>query len=212
MKFSRQNAWFLKMDIRKYFDSISHVVLKKLLLRRFKDVCVLKNFEQIIDSYESATGRGVPIGNLTSQYFANHYLAVLDHFVKENLRVSCYVRYMDDFVLWHDEPEFLKRAAKTLETFLAEELRLSLKPPWLNRSSQGMTYLGFRVFPDKIVLSHRSRYRFRRKLRMMTEYFATGRWDELTYARHLETLFAFVCHAKSDDFRRRAMQEVGIDS
>gem|GEM_PF-5129293 len=74
----------------------------------------------------------------------------------------------------------------------------------------GMTFLGFRVFSDKIVLSHRSRYRFRRKLRVMTANFASGEWDESTYARHLETLFAFVCHAKSEGFRRRAMQEAGI--
>ncbi|MCL2120009.1 MAG: DNA polymerase [Planctomycetaceae bacterium] len=183
-RFSRKNIWFLKLDIRKYFDSISRDVLKRLLFRRFKDVCVLQNFEQIIDSYESESGRGVPIGNLTSQYFANHYLAVLDHFVKEQLRVGCYVRYMDDFVLWHDDVNFLKQAARTLENFLAEELRLTVKPPFLNRCDHGMTFLGFRVFPDKIVLSHRSRYRFRRKLRAMTEHFASGAWDESTYARH----------------------------
>ena len=212
-EFSRSNAWFLKLDIRKYFHSISHVVLKKILQHRFKDVCVLGNFEKIIDSYEHTadTQSGVPIGSLTSQFFANHYLAVMDHFIKEHLKAGCYVRYMDDFVLWSDEPEFLKRTVRTLKDFLAQELRLSLKPPVLNRCPQGMTFLGFRVFPDKIVLSHRSRYRFRRKLRMMTEYFETGLWDELTYSRHLETLFAFIRHARSDSFRMRAMQEAGID-
>ena len=209
--FCRRNTWFLKLDVRKYFDSISHNVLKKLLLLRFKDVFVLENFEQIIDSYESATGCGVPIGNLTSQYFANHYLATMDHFVKEHLKVGCYVRYMDDFVFWNDNLKVLKRVAGTLQNFVRDELRLSLKTPIFNRCSQGMTFLGFRIFPEKMVLSHRSRYRFRRKLRTMTEYFESGNWDELTYSRRLETLFAFVRHAHSEGFRRRAMQEVGID-
>jgi len=211
--FCRQNTWFLKLDVRKYFDSISHDTLKKMLFRRFKDVFVIENFNNIIDSYESEvdTRCGVPIGNLTTQFFANHYLAVMDHFVKEHLKIGCYVRYMDDFVLWSDNLKFLKRTAKTLENFVTNELWLSLKPPILNRCSQGMTFLGFRIFPNKMVLSHRSRYRFRRKLRMMTEYFKSGIWDELTYARHLETLFAFVRHAHSEGFRRRAMQEAGID-
>ena len=209
--FSRQNSWYLKLDVRKYFDSISHAVLKKLLIRRFKDIYILENFNKIIDSHDSDMQRGVPIGSLTSQFFANHYLAVMDHFVKERLKIHCYVRYMDDFVLWGDDPDFLKSTARTLKDYLADELQLTLKPPTLNRCSQGMTFLGFRIFPDKMVLSHRSRYRFRRKLRTMTENFESGTWDESTYARHLETLFAFVRHAKSEGFRRRAMQEAGID-
>jgi len=209
--FSRNNTWFLKLDIRKYFDSISHVVLKKHLARRFKDIDVLENFNKIIDSHGSDVQQGVPIGSLTSQFFANHYLAIMDHFIKEHLKVGHYVRYMDDFVLWSDHLEFLKTQGRILEDFLRDELQLSLKTPILNRCSQGMTFLGFRIFPDKMVLSHRSRYRFRRKLRVMTRHFETGIWDESTYAQRLETLFAFVRHAKSDGFRRRAMQEAGID-
>ena len=211
LSFSRQNAWFLKLDIRRYFVSISHIVLKKLLARRFKDIYVLENFNKIIDSHGSDIQQGIPIGSLTSQFFANHYLAVMDHFVKERLNVRSYVRYMDDFVLWSNDLDFLKKTQQTLKDFLTEELQLSLKPSVLNHCSHGMTFLGFRIFPDKMVLSHRSRYRFRKKLRLMTACFESGHWDESTYAQRLETLFAFVRHARSDSFRRRAMQEAGID-
>ena len=211
MVYCRQNTWYLKLDIRKYFDSISHVVLKKQLFQRFKDIFVLENFNRLVDSYESVPLHGVPIGSLTSQFFANHYLSAMDHFIKEDLKTRCYVRYMDDFILWDDDVDSLKRKFYMVERFLSEELCLSLKPRCLNRCSHGLTFLGFRLFPDIMVLSHRSRYRFRRKIRTMTEHYETGMWDEPTYARHLETLFAFVRHAKSKDFRYRVMQEVGID-
>jgi len=101
--FARRYAWYLKMDIRKYFDSIDHETLRHLLTRRFKDTKVLAIFSRVIESYATAHGKGVPIGNLLSQHWANFYLGLFDHWVKETLRVNGYVRYMDDFILWHNE-------------------------------------------------------------------------------------------------------------
>ena len=89
MQFQKQYAYYLKMDIRKYFDSIDHHILLRMLHRRFKDPILMSIFEQIIRSYQVSPGKGVPIGNLTSQYFANHYLALLDHFVKGIYLGSC---------------------------------------------------------------------------------------------------------------------------
>lgn len=90
--FTRHSGWFLKLDVKKFFESVHHQVLKKQLERLFKDKQVLDIFCQIINSYEAHSERGLPIGNLTSQYFANHYLSGLDHFIKENLRIKKYVR------------------------------------------------------------------------------------------------------------------------
>ena len=101
--FSRPGDWYLKMDVRKYFDSIHHGVLKGLLRRRFKDPVLLALLDGVINSYAASPGRGVPIGNLTSQFFANHYLAILDHRLKEIMHCRRYVRYMDDFVVWDSE-------------------------------------------------------------------------------------------------------------
>ena len=86
-KYTKKYDWYLKLDVSKFFDSIHHGVLKQQLLRLFKEKEVLDIFGKIIDSYTTSPERGVPIGNLTSQYFANHYLAALDHFVKENCNV-----------------------------------------------------------------------------------------------------------------------------
>lgn len=78
-----------------------------MLANRFKDKVLLKVLSQIIDSYQAIAGKGLPIGNLTSQYFANHYLAFADHHIKEKLHASAYVRYMDDMVIWADDRNLL---------------------------------------------------------------------------------------------------------
>ena len=90
------------LDIRKYFDSVSHEHLLAVLTRKFKDAGLLAWFERILARHETEAGRGLPIGSLTSQHFANFYLGVLDRFVKEVLRRQFYVRYMDDFAVWGD--------------------------------------------------------------------------------------------------------------
>ena len=105
VKFHRSSRYFIKMDVKKYFDSIDHLILKILLKRIIKDERVNSLFCKIIDSYntQSTVEKGVPIGNLTSQYFANHYLAYSDHYIKQELKIKKYVRYMDDMIIWGDD-------------------------------------------------------------------------------------------------------------
>ena len=93
--YQKKFACFLKLDVRKYFDTLSHAYLKEKLKRLYKDKALLAVFNKIINSYCVFPCKGVPIGNLTSQYFANHALAYADHFVKEKLQVKGYARYMD---------------------------------------------------------------------------------------------------------------------
>ena len=122
-KKARTHKYFLKLDVRKYFDNIDHLVLKKLLSKIIKDVECLNLLFALIDSYgmvvstgsttassdsTTASGKGLPIGNLTSQFFANYYLSLLDHYVLEQLKPCGYVRYMDDFLLFDDSKEKLK--------------------------------------------------------------------------------------------------------
>lgn len=93
--------------------------------------------------------RGLPVGNLTSQFFANIYLNKLDHFVKQSLGYQAYVRYMDDFILFSDDPQELKQALKQIDKFVQQELELRIKPQSVhfNRVSHGIPYLGYRIFP-----------------------------------------------------------------
>ena len=210
LSFSCVGDWYLKMDIRKYFDSIDHGVLRTLLSMRFKDRTVLRIFDSIIASYETSPGKGIPIGNLTSQYFANHYLAPLDHHIKENLRHHRYVRYMDDFVIWSGSKESLIATAKDVEGFLRERLKLKMKPVCLNACGRGMTFLGYRVFPNGAGLARRSRERFRSKALSYTRLFDEGIWDESELARHMEPLLSFVRRGASRAFRERVINECGL--
>lgn len=161
--FQEKHRWFLKLDIRKYFDSIDHGVLIALLAKRFKEPVLLGVLKQIIESYQVEQGKGVPIGNLTSQYFANFYLAFADRYIKQELKIKAYVRYMDDMVLWSNDKQKLKDAAEQVEVFLEETLRLKLKIKLLNRTSHGLSFVGYRIFEGITKLNNRSKNRFIKK-------------------------------------------------
>lgn len=113
--------------MKKYFDSISHSKLATLFAAKFKDKALLNLFDKLLASYCVTEGRGLPIGNLTSQYFANFYLGVFDHYAKERMKVKGYVRYMDDALLFADTMEEIKALLHTAKRFLEDELLLTLK-------------------------------------------------------------------------------------
>ena len=200
-KYTKRYAFFLKLDVRKFFASIHHGVLKNQLERMFKDVRLLSIFSQIIDSYADSPDRGVPIGNLSSQYFANHYLSGLDHFVKEKLRLP-YVRYMDDMILWHDDKQVLKNAFLSVQEYVEDRLLLSLKPKLLNHSKYGLPFLSYIVFPYDVKLGKRSRKRFIKKIKALDEKYHSGEWDEATCRHRGLSLVAFTNHANALNWRK----------
>ena len=191
-QFARRNQWVLKCDIRKFFPSVDHQILLPLLTRKIKDAEVLRLLQVIIDHsnpQEVVPGffpdddlftplerrRGLPIGNQTSQFFANVMLDPLDHFVKETLRCRCYVRYCDDFVILDDDPERLKELRNRIAQFLCT-LRLWLHPNKrvISRTQDGVRFLGYRVWPEQRKLPQANLHRFRRRLRWMQQQYAAG--------------------------------------
>lgn len=162
--FASHYHWFAKLDVCKYFDTISHDVLTRQLCRLFKDRQLLLYFRDIIDSYETTPQRGLPIGNLTSQYFANHYLAVADHYVKERLHVPAMVRYMDDIILFDNDKEMLKHNIAMYDEYVSDHLQLRLHPMVLNSTATGIPFLGYVVYPTCLRLNERSRRRFSQKM------------------------------------------------
>jgi RNA-directed DNA polymerase len=197
------HQWFLKLDVRKFFESVHHGVVRAQLARMFKDPLLLEILGKILDSYEASPARGLPIGNLTSQYFANHYLSGLDHYIKEGLGIRAYVRYMDDMVLWHDKKTVLQAAQKAIETWVLEQLLSTLKPAQLSRTAQGLPLLGYLVKPYHVRLLQQSKVRFMRKFCLAEARLAVGEWSDVTYQRHVLPLLAFTQHANTVDFRRQ---------
>jgi len=202
-EYHRHYRWFLKLDVRKYFESIDHAVLKAQLHRLFREKHLLVMLEKIIDSYATTAQKSVPIGNLTSQYFANHYLSVADHWIKEELRIPAYVRYMDDMVLWHNDREFLLDVGYRLQEFAATELKLWFKPFCLNSPETGLPFLGYLLFPGRVRLTQHSKRRFILKSALYAGYLQRGQWSQKEYANHAMPLVAFTEYADAVEFRKK---------
>jgi RNA-directed DNA polymerase len=206
--FCASRTWFLKMDIRRYFPSIDHEVLLACLSNKIKDPDLLRMFRRIVAEYYTEPGRGLPIGALTSQHFANFYLAPLDRFAKEHLRFDAFVRYMDDFVIWSDDKSRLKRALQAIRQFLADRLRLELKPvPFINRTAHGMDFLGYRLYPGRTCLTKRNRLRLRRRLGRYATAWETGELSDRALQERLTALTAFVDGTGSPTERKRVFDE-----
>ena len=209
--YCRRFDWFLKMDIRRYFDSIDHMIALRLLSRRFKDRELLLLFQRLLDTYHIQTGQGVPIGNLISQHLANFYLGPFDHWIKEELGVKGYVRYMDDFLVFGGNKNDLKIKLDRIRAYLKDQLKLELKENvQLNRCKCGIPFLGMRVFPNVIRLSRPSKQRFSKKFRYYEHQWIKGKWSEKTLARRMTPLVQFTKAANTNDFRRSIIQRFGV--
>lgn len=204
--YTRKYPWFLKLDMRKFFASIPHSVLKSQLRRLFKDPKLLIIFDAIIDSYPTENKRGLPIGNLTSQYFVNHYLNGLDHFTKEKLLCKAYVRYMDDLVIWHFDKKELKNIYAKIQFFVENELLLSLKPEILNQTKKGLPFLGYLIYPHHTRLKQQSKQRFIKKYQAIERDYATGKRTAEECQRKMLPLIAFTQHADAKEFRSQVIQ------
>ncbi len=220
-QFARSSPYVLQCDIKKYFPSIDHSILKTLIRRKIKCKDTLWLIDTIIDNsneqlpvIEHFLGddllaplqrkRGLPIGNLTSQFFANCYLDSFDHFVKEQLKIKKYVRYVDDFALFDDDWQFLAETRIAIEEYLAK-LRLKIHPikSQLFETKQGANFLGFRILPDRIRVRTENLRRARRRLgRLQTEY-ADGKIDWLDVSRSLQSWVAHLDHGNTWQLRKK---------
>jgi len=213
-QYSRRHPYFLQLDVRKFFDSVDQAVLRRLLAGRFKDRALLLLFTTILDSYATEPGKGLPIGSLTSQHFANFYLAPLDHFVKETLRVPGYVRYMDDFVLFDEDRERLRAVRTAVEEFLRMELGLELKHSGvLDRTTSGVGFLGLLVRPSHVRLMGKTKRRVRRKLQRLVGEHEQGVADATTLSLRATALLARTRQVRARGLRVRWIQQfAGVEA
>lgn len=205
--FVRRYPYFLKCDIAKYFESVDHATLKALLARIFKDPRLLELLNQIINHQApgAPSGKGLPIGNLTSQHFANLYLGELDHFVQGELRPRAYLRYMDDFILFHESKDDLHKALAQIRTFAENVLRLSLKDKAtiIAPVSGGVPYLGFRIFPGLIRLQRANLVRLRKKIAARERDYTRGYISEEDLLRSMNSMIAHASHGNITALMRK---------
>ena len=210
-QFARRFRYVLKADIQKFFPSLDHDILQALVARKIKDPHVLWLVDQIIDHSNpqeevlnwfpgddlftpSERRRGIPIGNQTSQFFANVYLDPLDHFVKERLGIQGYVRYVDDFLVFSDDKSRLPTCANRSGTFWSACGCGSIpKKSVIFPVKDGIRFLGYRVFPTHRLLAKENVRRFRRRVRGMQEDYAAGR---VSYAEIYQRLMSWIGHAR----------------
>lgn len=167
----------LKADIRHYFQTVDQQVLMGILARRVRDEQLLSLIRLILENHKTEVpGRGMPLGNLTSQFFANIYLAELDNFVKHELRARFYIRYVDDFVILGQDRARLHQWKGEIEAFLEEELGISLHPDKTKivRLRDGVPLVGFRVFQHYKLLKKSNLRRLERRVSLLKDGIATG--------------------------------------
>jgi retron-type reverse transcriptase len=203
-RYCRKYEYFLKCDIKKYFASIHHQVLKQILNDKIKDPELLWLLEIIIDCSESSE-KGIPIGNLTSQHFANFYLDKMDHFIKDVLQVKGYLRYMDDFILFGPDKVQLHILKAKVSDYLSGTLRLDLKEPstLVAPCHTGVPFLGFRIFPCTIRIKKENKNRWLKNLKNRVREFEEGLIDEEKYSRCLSSITEHLKIANTYHFRRK---------
>lgn len=221
VEYARTSKYILQCDIRQYFPSIDLEILKHQIRRKIKCQETLWLIERIIDgSNEQNTvleyfpgdelltplerRRGLPIGNLTSQFFANVYLNGFDHYIKESLKIKRYVRYVDDFCLFSDDHAQLLEARIAIEAYLAT-LRLRIHPikSQCFATENGATFLGFRVYGDRIRVRNDNLRRGRNRLKEIQQKYRSG---ELPLQSLTQRLKSWEAHLKHGDTYRLRQQ------
>lgn len=159
-------GFVLKCDIRKFFDSIDHEILFDLISKKVRNKKLLHLIWQTIDSFHYTKGKGLPLGNVTSQLFANIYMNKFDQFIKHTIKAKYYIRYCDDFIILHKSKDFLESLVFIIFDFLLRELKIELHPRKveIRKIIQGVDFLGYVVKPNYRVLRTNTKNRIISKL------------------------------------------------
>ncbi len=217
--------YFMKVDVREYFDSIDHGILMGMIARRIRCRPTLRLVRKIMDSHETVRDhsgffpgdtlftpyerrRGLPIGNLTSQLFANLYLDGFDHFVKERLRVKGYIRYTDDMVLFSNSKKELWRWRDRMAEYLESlRLRFNSRKTQVAPVKEGVEFLGFRLYPGRSKILPESIGRFRRRMKRLWRMEFVGAVDAERVSRSVLGWAAHAAHGHTCRLRQALYNE-----
>ncbi|MBI5047198.1 RNA-directed DNA polymerase [Candidatus Micrarchaeota archaeon] len=194
------------MDIRHYFESIDHQILLLLVRKKIKDEKIIWLIETILNNHTSKLkGKGMPLGNLTSQFFANFYLNELDYFIKHSLKAKYYLRYVDDFVILHLNKKQLERWKFEINSFLRVKLNIESHPEksMVIPLRRGITFLGFRIFSKYRLLKKSNARRIWKRLQKFKFKFDKGELPRDTIFQSLDGWLAYAEFANTYEFRKR---------
>lgn len=185
-----ETKYCLKLDIRKFYPSIDHEILKTIIRRKLKDKDLLIELDKIIDSTE-----GVPIGNYLSQFFANLYLTYFDHWIKEVLRIKYYYRYADDITILSDNKESLHRYLSLIKEYLENNLKLYIKPNYqvFPIEARGVDFVGYVFYHHYILLRKSIKLRM---YRLFTKY-SSSEIDKEDLKSRLVSYFGWLKYCNS---------------
>jgi len=200
----------LKADVRHYFDTVDHKILMGILERNIKDRDVIWLIKLILSNHDSEiAGKGMPLGNLTSQFFANVYLNELDQFVKHKLKAKYYIRYVDDFVIFHKDKLTLEKWKMQIDSFLRYNLKLQLHP---EKSSiipinRGITLLGFRIFRRYRLLKKSNAKRIWKRLDAFKKKYDEDKMSQEQIVRSLDGWITYAKFANTYNFRNEVIKK-----
>lgn len=228
-KNNTRQCYALKCDVRKFFDSVDHQTLKDILNRKIKDQKAFSLMEEIIESYEKSgtcerksktltlftanTSKGVPIGNLTSQIFANIYMNEFDQFVKHGLRVKNYARYTDDFMIISEDKKYLEELLFKLQDFLSERLKLELHPNKISirKFHEGIDFLGYVIFPHYILVRAKTKKKIERNMKKRMQEYKSGILSEDNLKSSLHSYLGVLSHANTYEFTQSFINQFWFD-
>jgi retron-type reverse transcriptase len=208
-KNNSRTAFCLKADIKHYFQEVNHQILLKIIRRKIKDENVIWLIKQILRNFLNKE-RGMPLGNLTSQFFANVYLNELDKYVKHKLKVKYYIRYVDDFVILDSDKTRLKKYKNVINQFLKQELNVELHPDKSNIISIGskLTFLGFRVFYYHKLLKKSNLRNMRNKFEILKQDWKESKINYDDIYDFFEGWIAYAKQANTYTLRKRIAIEI----
>jgi len=207
-KNNTQSCYILKADIKHYFETVDHEILIRIICKKIKDQKVIWLINQILNNYETkAEGKGMPLGNLTSQFFANIYLNELDYFVKHNLKAKYYIRYVDDFVVFHREKQILEEYKNKINNYLKNELKLELHP---NKTKiiplrEGVQFLGYRIFYYHKLLRKINKRKFMKNFNEKLSLYTTKQISYEELISSLQGWFGYSRWANTYKFRKKVI-------
>ena len=200
-KNNTKSCFVLKCDIKKFFDSIDQDILLELIKNKIKD----DNTNWLVGEVIKSFSCGLPLGNITSQLFANIYLNELDKFIKHELKIKYYIRYCDDFVILEDNLACLDNYIEKIGDFLENNLKLKLHPNKIEikKYSQGIDFLGYVSFPNHLVLRHKTAKRMVKKIKSKRILLKNDKLSEKSFNQTIQSYLGALKHCNGHKISKK---------